>query len=70
MSSLCSSSTSFGLIPYLTATENVGMPLRISHEDPGPRDERVSRVLEFVGLAASQDSYTAHVTITSAGCAK
>ncbi len=41
----------FGLIPILTAAENVGIPLRIARVDPGQRDERVRHMLELVGLA-------------------
>ncbi len=42
---------SFGLIPILTARENVSIPLRLNKVDPCERDERVSEVLESVGLA-------------------
>ncbi len=41
----------FGLIPILTARENVGVPLRLSDTPPAEREERVSRALEQVGLA-------------------
>ncbi|MER8265088.1 ABC transporter ATP-binding protein [Streptomyces griseus] len=42
---------SFGLIPILTATENVGVPLRLRKADPAERDERVALLLSLVGLA-------------------
>ena len=41
----------FGLIPFLTATENVSLPLRIARARTAERDERVRRVLDLVGLA-------------------
>lgn len=40
---------SFGLIPILTAAENVGVPLRLRRTEPGEREERVE--LLVVGLA-------------------
>ncbi len=43
---------SFGLIPYLSAEENVGMPLRLARADPRERDTRVSLLLDLVGLSA------------------
>ncbi|GAA2399201.1 ABC transporter ATP-binding protein [Streptomyces glaucosporus] len=42
---------SSGLLPVLTAAENVGVPLRLRHVPPGERDERVSLLLSEVGLA-------------------
>ncbi len=42
---------SFGLLPVLTAAENVGVPLRISATPPKQRDERVALMLNIVGLA-------------------
>ncbi len=42
---------SFGLIPILTAAENVGVPLRLRKADPREREERVSLLLSLVGLA-------------------
>ena len=40
----------FGLIPVLSATENVEVPLRLRRMERGQRDERVAEVLELVGL--------------------
>ncbi|MBR8641145.1 ABC transporter ATP-binding protein [Streptomyces tuirus] len=42
---------SFGLIPILTAAENVGVPLRLRRAEPRERDERVALLLALVGLA-------------------
>ncbi|MFF8594854.1 ABC transporter ATP-binding protein [Streptomyces sp. NPDC015220] len=42
---------SFGLIPILTAAENVGVPLRMRRADPREREERVALLLSLVGLA-------------------
>ena len=42
---------SFGLVPILTAAENVEVPLRLVHAEPRARDARVAELLELVGLA-------------------
>jgi putative ABC transport system ATP-binding protein len=42
---------SFGLIPILSAAENVELPLRISRTPAAERDERVADALRLVGLA-------------------
>ncbi|MEE6283112.1 ABC transporter ATP-binding protein [Georgenia sunbinii] len=42
---------SFGLIPVLSAAENVEIPLRLLEVAPAERDERVAAVLELVGLS-------------------
>jgi putative ABC transport system ATP-binding protein len=41
---------SFGLLPVLSAAENVGVPLRISGVEPRKREERVALMLSIVGL--------------------
>jgi putative ABC transport system ATP-binding protein len=41
----------FGLIPVLSAAENVGVPLRLAHADQQEREKRVELLLELVGLA-------------------
>jgi putative ABC transport system ATP-binding protein len=41
----------FGLVPMLSAAENVGLPLRLRSVDPTERDARVEHLLELVGLA-------------------
>ena len=42
---------SFGLIPMLSAAENVGIPLRITGTPSANRDQRVAMMLEIVGLS-------------------
>jgi len=42
---------SFGLIPILTAAENVGVPMRLRRADVREREERVELLLALVGLA-------------------
>jgi len=41
----------FGLIPVLSAAENVGVPLRLARADPKERENRVRLLLDLVGLA-------------------
>jgi len=41
---------SFGLIPILTASENVGVPMRLRRTAPAEREERVAELLALVGL--------------------
>jgi putative ABC transport system ATP-binding protein len=41
----------FGLIPVLSAAENVGVPLRMSRTPVADRERRVTLLLELVGLA-------------------
>jgi len=41
----------FGLIPVLSAAENVGAPLRLARTDQREREHRVKLLLELVGLA-------------------
>jgi putative ABC transport system ATP-binding protein len=43
---------SFGLIPILSAAENVGVPLRLAKVPAAEREERVAVLLELVGLGA------------------
>lgn len=42
---------SFGLMPLLSAAENVSVPLRMRKMPPGERKDRVEMALEWVGLA-------------------
>jgi putative ABC transport system ATP-binding protein len=42
---------SFGLIPMLSAAENVGIPLRITGTPTAAREERVATMLAIVGLS-------------------
>lgn len=41
---------SFGLVPVLSAAENVEVPLRLQGVEPRERADRVARALELVGL--------------------
>jgi putative ABC transport system ATP-binding protein len=47
---------SFGLVPMLSAAENVGIPLRIAGVRPSERRERVADMLALTGLS----SHAAH----------
>jgi putative ABC transport system ATP-binding protein len=42
---------SFGLLPVLSAAENVGVPLRLAGVTPRERESRVELMLSIVGLA-------------------
>lgn len=42
----------FGLVPMLSAFENVGLPLRLKRMPSARRDKRVAELLDQVGLAA------------------
>ena len=50
---------SFGLIPILSAAENVSVPLRLNKQPPAVREERIALLLELVGLGghANQRPY-------------
>jgi putative ABC transport system ATP-binding protein len=41
----------FGLVPILSAAENVEVPLRLRNVSPGARARRVGELLDLVGLA-------------------
>jgi putative ABC transport system ATP-binding protein len=41
----------FGLIPELTAAENVGLPLRLLRTPPADRERRAALLLDLVGLS-------------------
>jgi len=43
---------SFGLLPILSAAENVGVPMRLAGLSSARREERVADLLAMVGLAA------------------
>jgi len=45
----------FGLVPMLSAAENIGLPMRLKKVPPAERKERVAQLLELVGLAAHAD---------------
>jgi len=40
----------FGLLPFLSAAENVELPLRLVRAEPRARDQHVAQLLELVGL--------------------
>ena len=42
----------FGLLPILSAAENVEVPLRLVRAEPRARDARVAELLDLVGLGA------------------
>jgi len=42
---------SFGLVPILSAAENIEVPLRLRKVDPDERTRRVQELLDLVGLA-------------------
>jgi putative ABC transport system ATP-binding protein len=42
----------FGLLPILSAAENVEVPLRLVRAEPRARDTRVAELLDLVGLGA------------------
>ncbi|MER7212940.1 ABC transporter ATP-binding protein [Streptosporangium sp. NPDC000239] len=46
---------SFGLIPVLSAAENVGVPMRLSRTPTAAREDRVRVLLSLVGLAEHAD---------------
>lgn len=41
----------FGLVPMLSAAENVGLPMRLRNAKTSVRDKRVAELLDTVGLA-------------------
>jgi putative ABC transport system ATP-binding protein len=43
---------SFGLLPILSAAENVGVPMRLAKVPAAEREEKVAMLLELVGLGA------------------
>ncbi|HEY7489258.1 MAG TPA: ABC transporter ATP-binding protein [Streptosporangiaceae bacterium] len=49
---------SFGLIPVLSAAENIGVPMRLIKMSPRDREERVRLLLSLVGLADHADHRT------------
>jgi putative ABC transport system ATP-binding protein len=52
----------FGLIPVLSAAENVGAPLRLARVSPAERERRVALLLELVGLAAHAEQRPAELS--------
>jgi len=52
----------FGLIPALTAAENVGVPLRLRRTPADLRDRRVALLLDLVGLRDHADQRPAELS--------
>jgi putative ABC transport system ATP-binding protein len=52
----------FGLIPSLTAAENVGVPLRLRRTSADERDRRVALLLDLVGLGPHADQRPAELS--------
>jgi putative ABC transport system ATP-binding protein len=52
----------FGLLPILSAAENVEIPLRLARATPSHRRERVARMLELVGLEARAEHRPAELS--------
>jgi putative ABC transport system ATP-binding protein len=46
---------SFGLLPVLSAAENVGLPMRLARLDPATRERRARALLGLVGLSGHAD---------------
>jgi putative ABC transport system ATP-binding protein len=46
---------SFGLIPILSAAENVGLPMRLARVEPRVREQRARALLALVGLDGRAD---------------
>jgi len=52
----------FGLLPYLSARENVGVPLRMLRTPAAERDRRVDELLRVVGLEAHAEQRPAELS--------
>jgi putative ABC transport system ATP-binding protein len=52
----------FGLIPILSAAENVEIPLRLIGSEPAERDRRVHELLGLVGLSGRADHRPAELS--------
>jgi len=52
----------FGLVPALTAAENVGVPLRLRRTPAVEREKRVALLLELVGLRDHADQRPAELS--------
>ncbi|GIF04814.1 ABC transporter ATP-binding protein [Actinoplanes siamensis] len=52
----------FGLIPVLSAAENVGAPLRLARTPAADREKRVELLLDLVGLAAHAEQRPAELS--------
>lgn len=52
----------FGLVPVLSAAENVGLPMRLRKTDPAKREARVAELLEMVGLTGHSQQRPAELS--------
>lgn len=53
---------SFGLLPYLSARENIGVPLRMLATPAREREHRVTELLDVVGLAGHAEQRPAELS--------
>jgi ABC-type proline/glycine betaine transport system ATPase subunit len=53
---------SFGLLPFLSARENAGVPLRMLRRPAAEREERITELLTTVGLAGHADQRPAELS--------
>ncbi|WP_232831460.1 ATP-binding cassette domain-containing protein [Pseudogemmobacter bohemicus] len=53
---------SFGLMPHLTALENVALPLKLQGMARAPREARARKMLELVELASREDALPAQLS--------
>jgi putative ABC transport system ATP-binding protein len=53
---------SFGLLPILSAAENVGVPMRLAKLPAAQREERVAMLLELVGLGGHANQRPAELS--------
>jgi putative ABC transport system ATP-binding protein len=53
---------SFGLLPFLSARENAGVPLRMIRRPAAEREERITELLTTVGLAGHADQRPAELS--------
>jgi len=52
----------FGLVPMLSAAENVGLPMRLRNTKTSVRDRRVAELLDMVGLAKHMNQRPAELS--------
>ena len=52
----------FGLVPMLSAAENIGLPMRLRNTKTSARDRRVKELLDMVGLAKHADQRPAELS--------
>ena len=52
----------FGLVPMLSAAENVGLPMRLRNTKTSVRDKRVAELLDMVGLSKHMNQRPAELS--------